>query len=115
MITISDQIRNTIAYLRRCQEARRAGILVSFATDPAWLLDQAINRRAGWPDDPTHSRGSCMPVMGRYPKRAEGQHMSDTRNLSRRLNNNIVVREREVPEKWRSRISENRLTISGEA
>lgn len=54
-------LQNTIAYLRRCQEARAAGYPVSFTTDPAWLVEQAINRRAGWVEDP-HTRGSSMPI-----------------------------------------------------
>lgn len=67
-------VRNTIAHVRRCQAARAAGYRVSFTTDPAWLIHMAINRRAGWPDDPTTSRGSAMPVCGRYPKKAAGDY-----------------------------------------
>ncbi len=42
-----------------------------------WLLHVAINRRAGWPDDPSDMRGSCMPVRGRFPKRAGGNYYRD--------------------------------------
>ena len=52
------RIRATIAYFRRCQEARASGYLT---TDPAWLLDMAISRRAGWVEAP-HTHGICMPV-----------------------------------------------------
>ena len=42
------KVANTLAYLRQCQTAREAGYPVQFTTDPAWLVEQAINRRAGW-------------------------------------------------------------------
>lgn len=57
-------VANTIAYLRKCQAARKAGYTVSYTTDPTWLVDMAINRRAGWVED-LHSRtcydGKAMP------------------------------------------------------
>ena len=55
------RLGNTLAYLRRCQEARAIGYPVQYTTDPTWLVEQAINRRAGWPDAPSTSRGSAMP------------------------------------------------------
>ena len=61
----------TVAYLRVCQAYRDAGERVTYTTDPAWLVTMAINRRAGWPDDPSLARGSAHPVNCRYPKRAE--------------------------------------------
>lgn len=67
-----DKVRATLAHLRACQDARAKGWPVRYTTDPEWLVDVAINRRAGWPDDPSPYRGSCMPVGGRFPKRAEG-------------------------------------------
>ena len=97
-------IRATIEYLRRCQAARRAGHSVSYTTDPVWLLDMAINRRAGWLDDPTHSRGSCRPAGGRYPKKAEGQEYGHLRLLARSINTpRLIVRGRELGE-WRKLI-----------
>ncbi len=46
----------------------------------------AINRRANWPDDPTHYRGSCMPVHGRYPRKAEGLEYGHLRVIAREIN-----------------------------
>ena len=70
---------------------------VAYTTDPAWLVDMAVNRRAGWPEDPSHSRGSAMPVGGRFPKRAEGDGGTALRNLAWRMGGaRVVVREREL-------------------
>lgn len=81
----------TIAYLRQCQEARAAGYPVSYTTDPAWLLDMAINRRAGWPDDPSTSRGSAMPVKGRdgtlrFPPKGGGDYYRHLRLIADEVN-----------------------------
>lgn len=94
------KIASTIAYLRRCQAARAAGHLVSFTTDPAWLVQMAINRRAGWPDDPGFTRGSAMPVEGRYPKKASGDAYRHLRLLADIINSRVIVREGELGE-WR--------------
>ena len=67
-----EQILGTIQTLRQCQAARAQGYPVSYTYDSAWLVQMAINRRAGWPDDTSLSRGSAMPVNGRYPNKAEG-------------------------------------------
>jgi hypothetical protein len=100
--TRTQQIQQTLAYLQRCRAARAAGIQVSYTTDPAWLVEQAINRRAGWPDDPTHTRGSCPPVQGTYPRKARGDAYRHLRNLSRKLNTpRLVVRVGELGE-WRT-------------
>jgi hypothetical protein len=79
-------ISGTIAYLRRCQAARAAGYPVSTTTDPKWLVNMAINRRAGWPDDPGLLRGSAMPVNGRYPARASDQRWSGLHLFARAIN-----------------------------
>ena len=102
MTTTKTAIKNTIKYLHRCQRARAAGYQVAFTTDPAWLVDQAINRRAGWPDDPSSTRGSAMPTHdGRYPPKASGGAYSHLRNLARALNTErLIVREGELGE-WR--------------
>ena len=66
------KVRNTIDHLTLCRAARAQGYAVSFTTDPKWLVNMAINRRAGWSDDPSHSRGSAMPVAGKYPEESAG-------------------------------------------
>ena len=91
----------TIQYLRICQTARAAGVPMSYTTDPAWLVTMAINRRAGWPDDPTLSRGSARPVAGRYPKKAAGDEYNHLRLLARAINTpRLIVRVGELAE-WR--------------
>ena len=80
----TSRVRHTIDFLQACQRARAEGHPVSFTTDPAWLVEVAINRRAGWPDDPSHSRGSCRPVNGKYPKKAEGDTFNHLRLLAAR-------------------------------
>ena len=98
---IQSPVRNTINYLRRCQQARAAGYPVSYTTDPAWLLMMAINRRAGWPDDPGHWRGSAMPVKGSYPKRASGMAWNHLRLLAQKINTpRLIVHVGELGE-WR--------------
>lgn len=80
------KLHNTISWLKTCQEARAEGFPVSFTTDPAWLVQMAINRRAGWRDDPSLSRGSCMPVNGRYPKKASGDYFAHLQLIAREVN-----------------------------
>lgn len=105
VILAPEQVRATIAYLKQCQEARAAGYPVSYTTDPEWLVDMAINRRAGWPE-PVHERGSCIQVNGKFPKRAE--HDGPLRQFAHSLNvYHWRPNEREVrflPRKVRERI-----------
>ena len=102
-----NKVKATIEYLRRRQEYRKAGGRVAFTTDPAWLVQMAINRRAGWPDDPSTTRGSAMPVNGKYPLRASGGHGYDSlRLLAHRVNTpRLIVREQEIPLRFRVRLS----------
>lgn len=101
-------VRNTIDYLRQCQQLRAAGYRVSFTSDPAWLVHQAVNRRAGWPDDPSHHRGSAYPVAGRYPRKAEGDTFNHLCLLARKINTpRLIVRWGELGD-WRRLIS-NRI------
>jgi hypothetical protein len=94
-------VRNTIEHLQLCRQAREQGYQVSFTTDPTWMVNQAINRRAGWPDDPGCSRGSALPIAGKYPEKAVGERFNHLRLLSYRLNTpRLVVRETELGE-WR--------------
>jgi hypothetical protein len=71
----------TIEHLRRCQAARAAGHRVTFTTDPGWLVEQAINRRAGWLED-QHTRGTTQPVDGRFPRKARGDYLRHLRLLA---------------------------------
>lgn len=107
--------RATIEYLRHCQRARAAGAPVAFATDPAWLVQMAINRRAGWPDDPGFLRGSAKPVNGKYPKRASDDAWSTLCRVSAAVNTpRLAVRERQfgrLPDAIRARLA-HRIELS---
>jgi len=93
--------RATIKYLAKCQTLRATGAPVSYTTDPGWLLDMAIGRRAGWVEDP-HSRGICMPVNGKLPKKASGDMERHLVQLAARINTpNLIVRPSELGS-WRS-------------
>jgi hypothetical protein len=97
-------VRATICLFRICLRLRAAGAPVAFTTDPAWLVQMAINRRGGWPDDPSHTRGSAIPVGGKYPHKAEGIRYNHLRNLARSLNTpRLIVRDGELGE-WRNLI-----------
>ena len=48
MATQATPIRNTIKYLHSRQAYRAGGGQVRYTTDPAWLVNMAINRRAGY-------------------------------------------------------------------
>ena len=117
---MTTKTRATIDHLRKCQHARACGFPVNFTTDPAWLVHQAINRRAGWPDDPGCFRGSCLPVRKNrnkarswdrfttfrqwsaleYPRKAIGETFNHLRNIAQRINSRVVVRDSELGE-WR--------------
>lgn len=68
---------------------------MAFITDPKWLVNMAVNRRAGWPDDPGFLRGSAMPVDGRYPARASDQSWSDLQHFAQRVNSRQTLRANE--------------------
>ena len=91
-------IHNTLTYLRQCQHARQIGYPVTFTTDPAWLVNMAINRRAGWPDDTSLTRGSAMPVRGQYPKKADGDRYRHLTQLVYRINSRSRVCKSELGE-----------------
>ena len=77
----------TLARLRLLRDARAAGVPVSFTTDAAWLVEQAINRRGGYLDDPSGRRGSCRPTDdGRYPSHARGSELLEVERIARRIN-----------------------------
>jgi hypothetical protein len=109
-------VRATLDYLRLCVAARNAGMRVSYTTDARWLVHMAINRRAGWPDDPTEYRGSCMPNAGgstlpiglRYPRKAAGAAFGHLWLIAREINTpRLVVTAQRLGE-WRA-LLESRL------
>lgn len=102
-------VRNTIDHLRLCQQARAAGHPVSLTTDPAWLVEQVINRRAGWVEDP-HTRGSSLPIpcghgstrRSALYRKARGDWQRHLRLIAREVNTpRLVVRvERLGEHRW---------------
>lgn len=97
------RVHNTLNYLRACIRERQLGAHQCFVHDPAWLVNVATNRRAGWPDDPTHSRGSCMPVYRRgiriYPPKAYGDAERHLALLAATINRpRLIVRVSELGE-----------------
>lgn len=91
-------VQNTIATLRYYQALRRAGVAVRLTTDPAWLVDTAINRRAGWPEDP-HARVTVNAP--RLWRKATGDAEADLRRIARAVNTpRLIVRLGELGS-WR--------------
>lgn len=80
------QVRATKKHLKMLQDARKAGYKGSFTTDPKWLVEQAINRRGGYVDDPGGRRGSALPVGGKFPKKGSGDLEADLWRISRDVN-----------------------------
>ena len=95
------KVTTTLDMLRVRQTARAAGYAVSFSTDPAWLVNEAINRRAGWLED-RHTRGTVRPVAGRFPRKAAGDWQRHLRQIAWRVNTpRLIVRESELGEhRW---------------
>lgn len=104
-------VHNIIEWLRICQKAKAQGYPVSHTTDPTWLIHMAINRRAGWPDDPSNTRGSAMPVhtrivctlirSSRYPVKASGDRYQHLRLIAHEINTpRLIVRAARLGE-WR--------------
>jgi hypothetical protein len=108
---------NTIRYLKLCQRACAEGYPVSYTTDSHWLVNMAINRRAGWQDDPTLARGSAIPVNGKYPVRYAGDRYHHLALLSSAINTpRLIVHESELGE-WRRLLLKrlpSRFTRAGE-
>lgn len=101
--------RATIDTIRLLQAARAAGEPVTRTTDPAWLVEQAINRRAGWVEDP-HYRGTSMPIpcghgsSRRDPlyRKAKGEFQRHLWRLARDVNTpRLVIRVQSLGEhRW---------------
>ena len=102
--TLKDKVSNTLRYLRACKMAKAAGLFDDAPCfspfgngmqyhDPDWLLNMAINRRAGWPE-PTHYRGSCAPVNGKLPRKADGDWQASFLRAANAVNTpRLIVRE----------------------
>lgn len=96
------RIQSTIDRLKTLKNAREHGYRVCYTTDIRWLIQMAINRRAGWPDDTSLFRGSCCPVAGKYPIKAEGDVYGHLQAVARKLNTpGLIVRKTELGE-WKS-------------
>lgn len=88
----------TIERLKLCQAARAAGYPVSYTTDPTWLVDMAINRRAGWVED-RHSR-TCYDGK-KMPWKATGDAQRHLIQLAHHINTpRLHIRPSELGE-WR--------------
>lgn len=110
-MTKPSRTRNTITWLERCGAHRAAGLPVALTTDPAWLVNQAINRRAGWLEDP-HSRGTTMPINGRLPRKARGDWQRTLRLLAWEINMpRLIVRKQRLGEhQWLADRLPHRIT-----
>ena len=93
------RVSNTIAFLKACQAARAAGIPVSLTRDPAWLLDMAIGRRAGWAED-RDAGGICQPVNGKLPRRATTIAQWELQRIAGAVRSKVRVYESELGS-WR--------------
>ncbi len=93
-------VRATISRLKQLQAYRAAGGPVYLTTDPAWLVDMAINRRAGWAEDP-HAFGSCQPVRGKLPRYATGDAQRHIGQLAYEINSRARVMEQRIGSPWR--------------
>ncbi len=82
-------IAHTIDLLRRCQRARAAGHPVWLTTDPAWLVNAAINRRAGWSEDPWSREVYDGPRM---PRLATGENQGCLYRTATAVNARVRVR-----------------------
>lgn len=80
-----EQVRATKEHLRKLQEARKAGYKGAYPSDPQWLVEQAINRRGGYADDP-HARGSAIPVRGKFPKKGGGDWQRHAWQIAQAVN-----------------------------
>jgi hypothetical protein len=92
-------VANTVNWLKLCQRARAEGYPVAYTTDPAWLVNVAVNRRANWPDDPSFNRGSCRPTTdGRFPPKAGGDYYRHLWLASRQVNSRVILRPQSLGE-----------------
>jgi len=109
---MNSRVRNTIELLKHTAARKASGHPVSYTDDPAWLVNMAINRRAGWPECGRHS---VQPIpSGKYPRKADPDTYAHLRLIASEINTpRLTVRSRRLGE-WRvfllARIPE-RITI----
>lgn len=98
---MASPVSNTIAFLRHCQQLRTAlGHAPQCTRDPEWLVNMAINRRAGWPEDPW-ARDCAMPVRGRLPRKAHGDEQRHLCLIAHTVNMpRVIIRAQSLGE-WR--------------
>jgi hypothetical protein len=89
------EIKATIAHLKTLQGLRAKGFPVSYTSDPARLLDAAINRRGGYVGDP-HSRDMAQPVRGKLPRKATGDAQASLARTARKVNSRVYLRRGEL-------------------
>jgi len=92
--------RATIEYLKRCRSAKDAGYPVAYTTDPDWLIDMAINRRAGWPEADPHTHGiALLNHRGTLARKWAEDWQRHVRLFAREVNTpRLVVRRSHCPE-----------------
>lgn len=92
-----ERIQSTIHHLKTLMAYRSAGESVCYTSDPSWLINMAINRRAGWPED-IHQYGNVrINHRGQVARRSVGRHDTEMRRLRHRVNQpRLIVREREA-------------------
>lgn len=82
------QVRATLARLMRLQALRDAGRLPRpwLTADVTWLVNEAINRRAGWAEDP-HTRGTSQRNhRGALPRKCDGAWQAHLRLIAHEVN-----------------------------
>jgi hypothetical protein len=112
-VVTKDQIRATLKLLQYFKRFRESGFAA--CADPLgtmfqaqltraeaqakleYLLDCAIDRRAGWVEDP-HAFVITMPVNGKLPWKASGDAARHLRQLGHRINSNVRVYRSELGE-----------------
>lgn len=94
------KITNTIRALRACAAARDAGIPVAFTSDIRWLLNMAMNRRAGWPEADRHTHGiAYLNHRGQLARKWAGDWQRHVYQFAMRVNTpRLIVRLVGCPE-----------------
>lgn len=96
----ADRVHNTVAWLKLCQRARREGYKVCQTTDPAWLVNTAINRRAGEIEDPGSGRMTGRANhRGGFPRKLGGDYQRHLWLAAQEINTpRLIVRPQSLGE-----------------